>query len=361
MTPFAPSAAASVGDDPASPSRFLLIRLSALGDVVNTLPTLSLLRRARPHATIGFVVEDRTSELLVGHPMVDRVHVFPRRRLREQMRRPSEWAHLKDELQAHAEEIRDGHYDVAIDVQGNLKGGLHSFFSGARRRIGFARGYDYEGNHWLSTEQVTPRPQRLHRVDKFASLLRPLGIEGTEREWVFPPTPPEARERVASFLQARGLAAGEIVVVHPGTSGHGAEKRWPADRFGELARRIDAELERRVVVTWGPGEEELARAVCGDSKGRVIAGPPTHSLLELLELLRAARLFVSADTGPMHLAAATGVSCVALFGPKDPVVYAPYGTGHTVIHRPDEPGRPGMQRITVDEVVAAASEQLGRA
>ncbi|MDG2305927.1 MAG: glycosyltransferase family 9 protein [Candidatus Binatia bacterium] len=335
-----------------SADRFLLIRLSAVGDVINTLPTLSLLRRARPDATIGFVVEDRAQDLLVDHPLVDRVHVFPRRRWGELRRSPGSWGDFRSELSAYAKEIRGVGYQVAIDVQGNVKGGVHALLSGAPHRIGFARGYDRELNHWFSTDRVVPPSDRPHRVDKFASLLGPLGIEDAAREWVFPNTE-EADCTIRSYLHDNGIAPGEAVMLHPGTSGRGASKRWPPERFAEFARRVASELEQPVIVTWGPAEESLARDVAAGSD-RVFAAPRTTSLLELLALVRMARLFVSADTGPMHLAAASGIPCVALFGPKDPAVYAPYGEGHTVLYQPE-----GMDQISVDEVVAAAGRELG--
>ncbi len=332
-----------------SADRFLVIRLSAVGDVVNTLPTLSLLRRARPNATIGFAVEDRARDLLEAHPMLDRLHVFPRKRWRAMAARPSRWRRLAAEVGAYRRELREARYDVAIDVQGNLKGAAHAIAAGAASRIGFARGHDREGNHWLSNEHVVPPADRPHRVDKFASLLGPLGIHGREREWVFPDTTDE-EPTIASFLAAHDLARGGFVLIHPGTSGRGAAKRWPEERFAELARRAVAELGRPVVVSWGPGEEDLARAVADGAAG-VVLGPRTASLRELLVLVRWAAVFVSADTGPMHLAAASGTRCVALFGPKDPRIYAPYGAGHTVLYRPE-----GMTSIGVDEVLVAVAD-----
>lgn len=336
-----------------SADRFLVIRLSAVGDVVNTLPTLALLRRARPDATIGFAVEDRAEDLLRGHPLVDHVHVFPRRRWRELRASPGTWGQLGAEAAAFRREIRSVGYGVAIDVQGNVKGGVHSLISGAARRIGFAKGYDRELNHFLSTDRVTPPADRPHRVDKFASLLGALDIHDRSREWVFPPTA-EAEPVVRAFMAGVGVAAGEPVVMHPGTSGRGAAKRWDTARYAELARRVCEDLGRPVVVTWGPGEEALAEEIAA-AHPNAHAGPRTGSLLELLVLVRAARAFVSADTGPMHLAAASGVSCVALFGPKDPAIYAPYGDGHEVLYRPE-----GMDRISTDEVFAAVQRVTAR-
>jgi len=341
-----------------APRRVLVIRLSAIGDVVNTLPAVTLLRRALPDATLGFVVEDRARDVIVGHPLLDRAYVFPRKRWRGMLRHPASWRQLAAEIRGWVRELREGHWDVALDFQSNLKGAAFAFASGAPRRIGFARGHDYELNHLLSTEQVVPPADRPHRVDKFASLPGAIGAAGDVREYVLP-ADPAARERITAWCAGAAVAPGTFVVLHPGTSDHGAEKRWPVESFGALARAVARDLRRPVLVTWGPGEEALAERVCALSEGAATPGPPTASLLELVELLRLAAAFVSADTGPMHLAAAAGVPCVALFGPKDPAVYGPYGPGHVVL-RP-----PGGGRVTADiavgDVLAAVAAKAGAA
>lgn len=342
--------------------RILLIRLSAVGDVINTLPALTLLRKAMPEAHLAFLVEDRARELLIGHPLLDAVYVFPRRQWRDLLRSsdPRDWRSLCAQASGYARELREAHFDVTLDFQGNLKGALHARLSGAPRRIGFARGHGRELSHWFATEHVVPPADRPHRVDKFVSLLGPLGIDGAEgeREFVLPPAP-GARERIDASLATAGLGSRPIVIVHPGTSARGSGKRWPPDRFGAVAARIADAAD--TLVTFGPGEQGLAEEVVSAS-GRpdaVRLAPAGLSLLELAELVRVAAVFVSADTGPMHLAAACGTHCVALFGPKDPAVYRPYGRGHRVIHQPDRDGSQGMLRIGVDEVTAAVRAALG--
>lgn len=338
------------------PRRVLVVRLSAIGDVVNTLPAVTLLRRARPEAFLGFAVEDRARDVVVGHPLLDRVHVFPRRRWRELLRSasPRGWAQLAREVRAYAGELRAERYDVVLDEQSNLKGAAHALASRAPRRIGFARGHDYELNHLTSTEQVTPPADRPHRVDKFVSLLGALGIGGDERTYVLPDDA-GARARIEQCLTAEGIAPRSFVALHPGTSDHGAEKRWPAASFATLARQVAGTLGRPVLVTWGPGEEDLARSVCAGAAGAARLAPRTGSLLELVELLRRAAVFVSADTGPMHLAAAAGVPCVALFGPKDPAVYGPYGAGHVVIRAASGSA---MAAIAPEQVLAAVASRV---
>jgi ADP-heptose:LPS heptosyltransferase len=194
-------------------------------------------------------------------------------------------------------------------------------------------------------------------VDKFASLLTALGIEGPTREYVLPPSP-AARERIDGFLASSDLVGRRLVLMHPGTSERGAGKRWPPERFAALAARVAAVCGAAVRVTWGPGERDLADSVAAAAGSGVQSAPETGSLLELAELLRRAAAFVSADTGPMHLAAACGTPCVALFGPKDPAIYRPYGEGHTVLHHRDRPGEPGILRITVEDVLSAVTATL---
>jgi ADP-heptose:LPS heptosyltransferase len=331
------------------PRTYLLVRLSAIGDVINALPSLSLLRRAEPDARIVFVVEDKAKDAVVGHPDADQVIVFPRRRW-SRLLRSGRIPTLLGELAGYLRRLRREKIDVSLDLQGNLKGALHSLLSGAPRRLGFSRGHTYELNHWFSTEQVEPPADRPHRVEKFASLLGPLGISGALLFRL--PATDAAAAPIDSYLKEIGLDRRPFVVLHPGTSGHGTEKRWPPDRFGRLAERIVEELKLGAVVTWGPGEEPLAREVCLVSRNRAKLGPRTASLLELAELIRRSTLFVSGDTGPMHLAGACGVRCLALFGPKNPDLYRPYGPRHTVIYRPG----PDLTSISVEEVFGAVAQ-----
>lgn len=330
--------------------------------MINVLPALGLLRRRRPADRLSFVVEDRAADVVRGHPFLDEVIVFPRRRWREMLRGGTRggWRELARELAAYRRALRARGFDVALDFQGNAKGALHALASGARRRIGFAAGHDREAAHLFATERVVPPPDRPHRVEKFASLLGPLGVGRGELSYALPEDP-AADARVAGRLAASGLGPGSrFVLVHPGTSDRGAEKRWPAERFGALAAEVRSALGLPVLASFGPGEEALAAAVAAASGGAARTAPATASLLELAALLRRASAFVSADTGPMHLAAASGTRCVALFGPKDPAVYRPWGEGHRVV-RADAPGAgpAPMAAIAVGDVFAALADVLG--
>jgi lipopolysaccharide heptosyltransferase II len=236
--------------------------------------------------------------------------------------------------------------------------------SGATDRIGFARGHCREMNWLFNNITALPSSKRLLRAEKAAALaqavepelkLRPVTLAEDERNVA----------RVTQFLQTLP-GNGPLVVLHPGTSAFGRFKRWPAARFGETAARLQRDLGTRCVVTYGPGEEALASEVVSASSGAVHL-PPQFTLGELIELLRRASVVIGADTGPLHLGALLQRPIIAIFGPKDPAIYAPYGTRSEIV-RADLPCSPCTKRkcdhvrcmecISVEDVAAAAERLL---
>jgi lipopolysaccharide heptosyltransferase I len=312
----------------APPERVLVVRLSALGDVLFALPALRRLREALPRARLTFLVEDRFADLLRDHPDVDELLVFERKKI----------ARL-DAIEASrlVRELRRRRFDAALDFQGNLKSGVLVRLSGARRRVGFAPPASREGNRFFSNRRVTLPEGTRWRPLRDLALLRGLGIEpGADPPR---PTPPRLGPDAEIFGQKADAAVaghGPLVVLHPGTSAFGAFKRWPPERFGEVARALVERAHARVLVTHGPGEESLALEVAAlAASPSVAASPRTRSLRELAAILARAALVVGADTGPVHVAAALGRPVVAVFGPKDPEVYRPLGERTRVVRRGD--------------------------
>lgn len=339
--------------------RILFIRLSALGDVVNSLHALAALRAAMPGAHIAFVVEDRARELVEGHPHVDEAIVFERRRWAAELLQPWRWPKLAGDFISHVRRLRRVKADVALDFQGNLKGALHSRLSGAPVRLGFARGHCYEGAQRMATHAVEPPGLRIPRAEKFKSLLRPLGVDdGAARAVV--PEPPRSVEAVREFLSREGLREGGYVVIHPCTSRFGAQKQWELARFAQVGDWVVEHLGLDVVLTWGPGEEDAAREVARRMKRAHVA--PKTSILDLAALIRRARLFIGSDTGPLHLAGAVGTRCVGLYGPKDPAIYGPYpADSHVLVGATASDGAfapETMAAITVEQVTRAVAEAV---
>ena len=275
--------------------RLLLVRLSALGDVAMALHVLSTVRARRPDARVGWLVEDRFAGLLEGHPQIDALHVYERRRARVP------WA-----LVRFARELRRERYDLALDLQGNLKSGFLARLAGARRTVGLDAPLAREGNRFLVRERV--RPPEGHRLDAYLALVDAVLGPGA--------TAP-------AMLPAGGERHGSIVL-HPGVSRFGAFKRWPAEKFAELADRLASRLGAPVILTAGPGERPDADDVRTRMRHEARIVEP-RGLRPLADLLRGARLFVASDTGPAHIAAALGVPTLTLFGPKDPGILSPRG------------------------------------
>lgn len=370
-------------------SRILIVRLGSMGDVIHTLPAASALRSLFPSAEIGWVVEERWVELLCAlrrgkpfynaalrlgprsreKPLVDRVHVVDTWKWRAQPFSAATWK----QVLAATRELRQVHYDVALDFQGACKSAVIGITSGASVRIGFREPREQAATLFY-TRQVSG--QGAHVVEQNLSLLAALvqrgdTWRGTGQGTVLcPPPAPELPWEQEHELWANdelgrhGLGQNDFAVINPG-AGWGA-KCWPAEHYAEVARGLAA-AGTKSFINFGPGEEELAQAVETAAQGA--AYRRQYSIGELVALTRRARIFVGGDTGPMHLAAALRVPVVAIFGPTDPVRNGPYGTQAAVLrsresvtnHSRRAPPDEAMLGITPAMVLTAARELLARA
>ena len=274
---------------------FLLVRLGALGDIVHAMPVVAALRAAHPDARIGWLVHPRFAPLLEVVAGLDAIHPLDRR-----------------SGAATLSAVRRLRYDVCLDLQGLLKSAAVARLSGARRVIGFARPWLREPAAALAYSETGGRGDG-HVIAKNLSLLAMVGIDAPpiHFELRLPETPV-----VPCTREILGLPPDEpFAVINPGAAW--PNKRWPAERFGALARQM---LERHALtsaVLWGPDEATLAAAVARASGGAAL-------MVEMLTLARAARIVVSGDTGPLHLAAAAGTPVVGLYGPTPPERNGPW-------------------------------------
>lgn len=331
------------------PKRILLVRLGGIGDVVCTLPALEAIRAGFPNAVIGFAVEERAYDILNGHPALDVVHRFPRRQVMSDLK-TFHWRTAFTEIGSYKRSLHAQHYDLALDFQRNLKGAVHTMMGGARRKVGFTAPTAQEFNHWFYREHVDPSPAK-HWADKFLAMASAIGGIPEAARYRLPDAF-DSRERVQQFLTANELD--RFIAIHPGTSGFDLARRWEPERFGELARKLNTERGIRTVVTWGPGEKELAEHVVQSSGGHARLSFESHSLLDLAELYRSARIYIGCDTGPMHIATAVGLPSVVLFGSGNPAAYGPRSPGSRIIaHYTNGQLRP-MSEISVEEVFQAS-------
>ncbi len=332
---------------PVPPRRVLIVKPSAIGDVVHALPVLNLIRRRWPAAHVSWLVTPACAGLLDGHPQLDEVIRFDRRRFGHAWRSPSSAAALA----AFHADLRRRHFDLVIDLQGLFRSGWLGWSTGAGVRVGTSTDREFG---WAFATHVAPVGGRdRHAVDRYLSVADFLGLGGGPAEFVFP-TDDADRAAVAPLLPAGPFAA-----FLPASNWD--TKRWPAERFAELVGPLRDSFGLASVVAGGTDAGEVAGASS-------VAGRTT--LRQLVAVLERASLVVAGDTGPMHVAAALGRPLVTVFGPTDPARTGPYGRAGSVV-RLDLPCSPCLsrrcvhhtclRRLGVGPVLAVAAEQLAGA
>ena len=292
--------------------KILLVRLGALGDIVHAIPAAAALRNAFPHARLDWLVDAK------HQPIVDLVTVVDRAIPLERSTPAGRTAVVRT--------LRQTSYDVAIDLQGLLKSAVLARGSGAARVVGFSI--------WHLREK-TARPfysdahdaEGGHVIAKNLRLLRAVDVEDDAIRFPIAPAPSAALDELRGRLGGRPFA-----LINPGAAW--PNKRWPPDRFGELAAFVRETCGLEPVVLWGPGEEDLAGQVIAGSSGAAIQAPRT-GIVDLVALARASALLVSGDTGPLHIATAVGTPTVTLFGPTDPARNGPFTPDDAVVSRYD--------------------------
>ncbi len=333
-----------------------------MGDVIHTLPAAQALRDAFPDAMIGWMIEERWAELLCAPGA-------PRRGPRSAQRPLADWVHTVSlaawrkslvtipTLQQIARvwnDVRSVGYDVAVDLQGAIRSAVLARWSGARSVYGAAEPRESPASLWYTRRAIA---RGAHVIEQNFSV-----VEAVAQRKMAVPCVEFPRDVAAELKIDQKLAGvGDFAILNPG-AGWGA-KRWPAERYGRVARAL-AEDGVRSFLNCGPGEEDLAREAEGASEGA--AKGIQCSISELIALTRRARLFIGGDTGPLHLAAALQVPVVAIFGPTDPARNGPYGTRSIVLRSPASPttharrAQPdeGLLEIGVDAVVDAARTLL---
>lgn len=326
----------------------LIVRLGALGDVVHAIPAAAALREAFPDARIDWLVDARHRGMVDLVTAIDRVLVVPSSSI-------GGWTHA-------VRDLRQVRYDVALDLQGLLKSAVFARATGAARVIGFSIWHLREktARPFYSEAGAAADGQPEHVIHKNLRLLRTVGV--TDERVAFPLAHVES-PAVAAVRSAIG--AQPFAMINPGAAW--PNKRWPADRFGEVAAFVRDVRGLPSIVLWGPGEDALARAVVDASSGAARIAPPT-SIADLLALGREASLMVSGDTGPLHIAGAAGTPTVAIFGPTDPHRNGPWSDADIVVSRYDGCGchydRKCHQAswclngVSVAEVTAAVQHRL---
>ena len=359
----------------------LIVKLSAIGDVIHTLPSLAALRHCYPDADITWVVEEAAADLLADHPDLNRVIVSGRKRWLNELRRGQITAPLREML-LFLRDLRRHPYDLVIDFHGLFKSAVIVLLSGGKRKLGYDSLQELSG---LFYNEKIPEKMGTHAVDRYLDFVR--HVAGKSGAACLAEAPEfritvgeKEKRRVAALLEENsailttrekdggdgrsgGREEGRFVAVNP--VAFWETKLWEEEKFAELCDRLREELGIGIVLTGG--ESAPLERICRKMRTKAVNLGGRTMLRELACIYREAALLVTTDSGPMHLAAAVGTPIVALFGPTDPARTGPYGPGHRIIRkglscspcfrkRCETPRC--MADISVEEVFTAVKEML---
>ena len=314
----------------------LIIRLSAIGDVIRTLPAVNAWYKQYPETRFTWLVEPAAAALLQGHPAIDKVLVFERGFFQRFWREPGNLVRGLLSLTALVSDLRVAKFDLVVDFHGILKSALFARISGAPERVGFARPDSKEGSVFFYTRCFKPAAADLNRVERALALAASIGVEtGKPVSYRLPVTALNREQAYAALDRLKELPGnGPVIVLHPGSSRKTAYKRWHQNGYVGLVNALVEKLDARIILTWGPGERETVELIAGNVRGpRLVAGA-TSSLLDLAALFAACDLYIGGDTGPSHLAVAMQIPVVTIFGPTHPEVNAPYGAPCRIVRQP---------------------------
>lgn len=323
----------------------LIVKPSSLGDVVHTLPLLKDLRMGFPDARISWLIKRQYEGILEGNPYLNEII-------------PWEWDGF-----GLIKKLKESRFDLVIDVQGLFRSGFAAFLSGAHERIGFRNARELSPIFY--TKRVSVPTMDIHAVDRYRLITDYLGIKQYSTDFTIIIDEQE-KEHVEKLLFESGVKDGDILVmVNP--SGRWQSKRWGIGKFASLCDVLNSEYGVKTVIIGGPEDTRTSCEVKDLMKTVPIITAGKTTIKGLVVLLSKAKVLVTNDSGPMHIAAALNVPVVAIFGPTDPVRTGPYGKGHIVV-RKEMPCSPCfkkycrdllcMEEISVEDVKVAVREAL---
>jgi lipopolysaccharide heptosyltransferase II len=324
--------------DPRLVKKILVIKLRAIGDVLLSTVVLESLRSGFPDASIDFLTERPSREVIEGNPCVNSAVIFDGKK-------QSGLGLILD--------IRRRRYDLVIDLFGNPRSALVALGSGARYRVGYRFGW----RRYCYNIITEPRGNKVHNTEFNLDAVRRLGIPVVSSSPHFPLTR-KANDFAEAFFSDRGLKGKFVVALNPG--GGWPSKRWPIRHFAQLGDQLTEKYGAKILVVWGPGEEGRAAEIQKSMRARPDLIPPSN-LKQLGAILKRCNLIVTNDSGPMHIAAAVGTAVVAIFGPTNPEFQGPVTERRAIIQNQDllclgcnfthcPIGNPCMEKLGADVV-----------
>ncbi|MGD8787606.1 MAG: glycosyltransferase family 9 protein [Phycisphaerales bacterium] len=345
---------------PESLKNILIIKPSSLGDIVLALPALTVLRKSFPEAKISWLIRPDFAALLEHHPHLDEIIPFDRRYLGKAWFHPGALACLFSLIK----KLRKSRFDAVIDFQGLFRTASLAWLSGCKKRYGIAHAREFA--HLFYTHKIHQTEDCIHLVDYYLKIIQTAGASKLDVEFVLPEHQ-EAIETVSKLLTTHEIQFEDYAVLVPGSAHE--DKRWPIERFANLAEKISSEFGLSIVAVGGASEDGLVERLQNIANVPIENFAGITSLRELIVLLKNAGLVVSNDTGPGHIAAALGTPLVMMFSWSNPARIAPYKRSECLVARePYNRGRKirsydpkhNVDAITIDEVYEKVCQQLKR-
>ena len=338
----------------------LIIKPSSLGDIVLALPALAALRKSFPDAQISWLIRPEFAPLLENHPHLTEIISFDRKFLGKAWFNPLALGALLSLIRR----LRRSKFDAVFDFQGLFRTACLAWLSGCKKRFGMANAREF--GRIFYTHSVPQNQDCIHVVDYYLKIVKTAGASNIDVEFVFPQDV-TAADSVRKLLVRHGIEPDNYAVLVPGSARK--DKHWPVERFATLADRIWPQFGLSIVAAGNSSEADLANRLKGLADVPVVNLAGQTSLMELVALLKAAKLVVTNDTGPGHIAAALGTPLVMIFGHVNPARLSPYGRNDCVVAI--EPHNRGfvirstdpkydIRHITVEQVFDKVCEELGQ-
>ncbi|RQD69827.1 MAG: glycosyltransferase family 9 protein [Halanaerobium sp. MSAO_Bac5] len=306
------------------PEKILIIRLSAIGDVIHTLPVAYALRQKFPNAQIDWLVEDKAFPLVNMNPYLDNVIILPRKTWKKEVKEEGIIKTIKS-FWKFFKKMRKRNYNINLDLHGLFKSAFSSFMIKPNLRMGPADGREL--SNWFYQAKIELKENNLHKVDRNLQLAEALGVNSEIVNYGLKITP-VIKSRVNRLFEMENIKSDKkLVIINPFTTWE--SKNWFLERYFELADKLIEEGYYIIFTGSNADREPINRYQGNEEYYTNLAGKT--DLEGLTEVYNRADLYIGGDTGPTHLAAAIGLKVVALMGPTAPETHGPYGKGHTVI------------------------------
>lgn len=346
--------------------KILIVKMSAIGDVIHTLPALNAVRKKFPKACITWLVEEDAADIVLGHQALDRVIVSKRKKWIKKLF-SGEYYHSFRQIRLFINQLRDTHYDMIIDFQNLFKSGVMVMLARGSQKIGFDKGMEHsENSHVFYNKKIAPVSMEIHALKRGLILLESLGIYCKKIEYHLPLTQKD-RLDIDKVLKLKGIKKEKsIICINPQATW--PTKLWKPEKFAALSDRLNKEFNAQIVFTGADADKDEINTIISMMKTSAINLAGLTTLKMLAALYEKTACLVTTDTGPMHLAAAMGTKIAAIFGPTAPWRTGPYGSSNFIIRSPllcspcfkrQCTSKQCMEKISVADVMQGVNKLMG--